>query len=389
MVGQNLDRRPHQFDYALVGGGLQNGLLALAIAEHQPNARVFLVDPAERLGSGHTWSFHQSDVAAADERFVEPLVQYRSSSHEVRFEGFSRELSGAYQTVTAERLDEVVKACFAEHAGFELRLGRTAREVSAHHVDLDDGERVSATLVVDARGPSALNAQVAGYQKFVGLELEWPEAHGIDKARLMDASVRQLDGFRFMYVLPFGERRALFEDTYFSDGPDLDPTELRARILDYVGSQGLGTPRVLREERGVLPLPRRLEFARGVSPLRAGYAGGFLHPTTGYSFPVALRLASFLAKRSAEAALGPDFHRFVAEHARQARFAQLLNRLLFQAFEDESRSHVFERFYRLPEPIIARFYALTTTPLDRTRILCGRPPRGISLKRAFFGGPHP
>jgi lycopene beta-cyclase len=45
-----------------------------------------------------------------------------------------------------------------------------------------------------------------------------------------------------------------------------------------------------------------------------------------------------------------------------------------------------ERFYELPEPSIARFYALSTTAFDRARSLCGRPPRGLSLGRALTEG---
>jgi lycopene beta-cyclase len=42
---------------------------------------------------------------------------------------------------------------------------------------------------------------------------------------------------------------------------------------------------------------------------------------------------------------------------------------------------VFARFYRLPEPLIERFYAGRSTFGDRARILCGRPP--LPLTRAL------
>ncbi|HEX2677793.1 MAG TPA: lycopene cyclase family protein, partial [Polyangiales bacterium] len=72
-------------------------------------------------------------------------------------------------------------------------------------------------------------------------------------------------------------------------------------------------------------------------------------------------------------------------HHRQARFARQLNRLLFTCFAPRDMRHVFERFYRLPPDLIERFYALRLTPLDRARILLGRPPRGFSLTHAFSG----
>ncbi len=389
MVGQSLDNETAACDYLLVGAGLSNCLLALALARFAPRARVVLVDRVESIGARHTWSFHASDAHASDLDWLTPLVAHRSNGHEVRFERYSRVLEGAYCTVTGDRLRQEVERCFRTHPNFELLLGQGVVEVGDAHAVLANGQRIRAALVIDARGPEFIDADISGYQKFVGLELEWERPHGIERALLMDAEVEQLDGFRFMYVLPFGPTRALVEDTYFSDTATLDVPLLRERIFSYVRAQGLSSPRSVREETGVLPLPRRVRLGATRSPLRTGYAGGFLHPTTGYSFPVAARLASFIARRPPDALFGADFDRFLREHARQLRFGELLNRLLFQAFEPERRSGVFERFYRLPEATIARFYALETTPLDRTKILCGRPPRGLSLKRALLGGLHP
>lgn len=389
MVSQTLNSWPLEVDYLLVGAGLSNCLLALCLAKRTPGVRVALVDRATSIGDQHTWSFHETDTAERERDWLSPLVAHRSRGHEVRFERFSRVLEGDYCTVTGERLRHVVERCFAERTGFHLLLGDAVAEVGARGAELASGRRIAAALVVDARGPEFLDAQISGYQKFVGLELAWEEPHGIERAVLMDAEVEQLDGFRFLYVLPFGPNRALFEDTYFSDDAGLDRAVLRQRILSYVSGLGMRSPRVVREEVGVLPLPKKVRLAAAESPLRTGYAGGFLHPTTGYSFPVATRLASFIAERPPERLFGAEFERFLRDHARQLRFAELLNRLLFQAFEPEQRRAVFERFYRLPEPSVARFYALQTTPLDRTKILCGRPPRGLSLKRALFGGLQP
>jgi lycopene beta-cyclase len=60
--------------------------------------------------------------------------------------------------------------------------------------------------------------------------------------------------------------------------------------------------------------------------------------------------------------------------------------MLFGAFAPQERYHVLERFYRLPESTIRRFYALETLAMDRARILCGRPPRGFSLRRLLASG---
>jgi len=204
---------------------------------------------------------------------------------------------------------------------------------------------------------------------------------------LKDATVPQTDGFRFFYVLPLSERRVLNEDTYFSDDAALDAEVLRSEIERYAVAKGFEIRSVLRQEQGVLPLPLRSFGGRADAPIAAGYAGGFFHPATGYSFPVALRLALALAGTDdGERAAG--FERFLSEHRTQFRFAAFLNRLLFTAFRPETRWNALARFYRLPVGVIRRFYALETTLPDRARIVCGRPPRGLSIptfleKRAF------
>jgi lycopene beta-cyclase len=67
----------------------------------------------------------------------------------------------------------------------------------------------------------------------------------------------------------------------------------------------------------------------------------------------------------------------------QAAFLHVLNRMLFGAMIPTSRWTVFERFYRLPEETITRFYSMELTNLDRMRLVVGRPPAGLSLRAAL------
>jgi len=178
----------------------------------------------------------------------------------------------------------------------------------------------------------------------------------------------------------------LIEDTYYSDTAAIDAEALRQRVLEYAKRSGIQVREVLRQEHGVLPLPEVLPATPVASgPWLAGYAAGLFHPTTGYSLPVAVRLASCLAQSEPAQAQG-DYGAFCQRQRGQARYCTLLNRLLFRAFAPDERYHVLEHFYRLPEPTIRRFYALELSPADRARILCGRPPDGFSLRRWLAGG---
>ena len=66
-----------QADYVLVGGGLQNGLVALAVAAHQPAARIAMIERGEAPGGNHTWCFHAGDLAPAMQAWIDPLVVAR------------------------------------------------------------------------------------------------------------------------------------------------------------------------------------------------------------------------------------------------------------------------------------------------------------------------
>ena len=363
-------------DYAIAGGGLAGTLLALAIRARQPGARLALVERGPALGGNHLWSFHSADVPEEARTLVEPLVVRRWPAYRVAFPDGERTLALPYASISSERLDAVARAALGEAV---LSSARVAR-ISAAELQLDDGRLLRARRVIDARGPLSLEARGAmAFQKFAGVELRVEKAPELPT--LMDACVEQRDGFRFVYVLPLAPDRVLVEDTRFSISPALDVAQVEADALAYAAEHGLAGE-VVRREHGVLPLPLDgLAAPSGI--LRAGYGGAFFHPTTGYSFPAALRLALHVAARPPEEALDADFLRLVSELRGQQRFCLLLNRLLYRAVPEADRWRVMARFYQLPEETIARFYALQLTPADRARIVCGRPPHGVSLRAAF------
>jgi lycopene beta-cyclase len=279
-------------------------------------------------------------------------------------------------------LAAALESAAAESDGPCLRLGAEVTEVGRTHVALADGTQLRAKLVLDARGPESAPGAAGGYQKFVGVELLVAPGHGLREPMLMDACVRQSDGFRFIYTLPLAEERVLVEDTFFSDGPALNDAAIEQDLLAYASTLGLTVRGVVRRERGVLPLP----FARPLlgparSPIRIGYGGGLFHPLTGYSFPMAARVALALTQVDLSEVEHPALARCFAQVDSQLGFLCFLTRTLFHWFAPEDRYAVLEHFHRLPESLIARFYAGELTPLDRLRMFMGLPPRGLRLFR--------
>ncbi len=374
--------RVARFDIVLVGGGLQNGLIALAVLQARPDLCIAMVERADAVGGNHTWCFHAGDVPAELARVVDAITAYRWDGYAVRFPGRERILREPYAGTCSPVLAAALAEVFRRAPGSALRCGVAARAVLADRVELETGEVLTADLIVDARGPQCYRGgdRGAGYQKFVGVELALAAPHGLARPIVMDATVPQVGGFRFFYVLPLAADRVLVEDTRFSREPALDGARLERDCLQFAAAAGLAVARVVRTERGVLAMPWAGRAEAPSRPLRAGYQGGWFHPATGYSFPIAARLASFIAARRPSQVIGGELRALWRVQQRQIRFCHLLNRLVFQWFAEGDAWHAFDRFYRLPAPLIRRFYALETSAADRARILLGRPPRGFSLR---------
>lgn len=371
-------------EFVLVGGGLQNSLIALALLHRRPDARFALLERDALLGGNHTWCFHEADLPESMTEVVRPLVVHRWTGYDVYFDDKQFGIEDGYSAITSESLHAVVSRAFDAAPHAELRLESNVRDLSAERAITDAGEHFDAELIIDARGPHSLAAD-AGYQKFFGLDLRVAAPHGLLRPTLMDARVDQRDGYRFMYVLPLDERSLMVEDTYFSNTSQLDETASERAILDYCQARNWKVESVTRQERGCLPMPWS---GRGPSPrpgevLAAGYVGGWYHPGTGYSFPVAARLADHVATHGAAGTLGPTLQAMAKEQSKQMRFCRLLNNLMFRWYPPNRRHSIFKRFYGLPVELIRRFYALRLNFSDRWRLLLGRPPAGLSFGYRF------
>ncbi len=120
---------------------------------------------------------------------------------------------------------------------------------------------------------------------------------------------------------------------------------------------------------------------------QAGMRAALFHPTTGYSLPEAVRVANlvFAAWPCDSATLAARLRTHALARHRRQGFYRLLNRMLFRAAEPDKRHLVLQRFYRLPRPLIERFYAGETHWGDIVRILVGKPPVPIHRALACLG----
>jgi len=369
-----------------VGGGLSGGLIAAALALHRPELSIQLIETGPQLGGNHRWSWFASDLSP---EATELMGHFRKvewdGGYDVGFPAHIRRLHTPYRSLSSDDFDDGLRRLVVEQA---ICTGRPVIDLEARKVVLEGGLETHARAVIDCRGMEATEHLTGGWQLFMGRHVRTRHAHGVERPVIMDATVAQLGGYRFVYVLPLGSHDIFVEDTYYADSPELDRSALSGRIDAYC-AQHSWTGDIIGSETGVLPVITGGNFARFQAQLRvdgvsrAGARGGFVHPLTSYTLPQAAEIALAVA-RDADLP-GEQLAAMLEARARthwgKTRFYRRLGAMLFGAARPQLRYRMFERFYRMPEGLIERFYACRSTRLDRMRILCGKPP--VPLGRAL------
>ncbi|MEE9432897.1 MAG: lycopene beta-cyclase CrtY [Sphingorhabdus sp.] len=372
-------------DVAIVGGGLSGGLIALALAKSRPEMKVVLVEAQAKFGGNHYWSFFATDIAPDDRWLTAPLVTYGWSGYEVRFPGHERKLDTIYYTIESERLDEVLRAALPAES---LLTGCEVKSISPRLVVLKGGQRINAGGVIDARGAADLHHLECGWQKFTGQLLQLSHPHDQAKPVIMDATVAQHDGYRFVHILPFGMDKLFIEDTYYSDTPDLDERIMKQRIAEYARERGWNVEGILREEQGVLPVVMDGDldnyWASGSGRVaKAGARGGFFHGVTSYVLPDAVRCAVFISQLDDLDGdrLNVTMRRRADRHWKEQSLLRKLNRTMIRNGNPDERYKIFERLFALSPELIERFFAGVSSVADKARILSGKPP--VSVGKAI------
>ncbi len=363
-------------DIAIVGGGLAGGLTAYALSVKRPDLSVRLIDPSATFGGNHVWSFFTSDILADDWWIVEPFIDHKWDRYETRFPAHTRRFDSPFNSIRSQNYDRHLRAVLPNI----VPVKGEAVEVSQTSVYLSDQRNISAGGVFDGRGVADLDHLDFGWQKFVGQEFRTATPHGLTHPIVMDATVDQIDGYRFVYALPFADDRIFIEDTYYSDGPEIDRDVMATRIKAYAAAQGWELAELIHQEMGALPVTMGGDFnaywRSGGEAAKIGVRAALFHGTTGFSLPDAVRTASLIAKLDdlSGPAIATAIREFAEARWNKGSFYRLLDRMLFRAATPATRRNVLQRFYGLAPSLIQRFYAGNTTFLDKARILSGKPP---------------
>ena len=283
------------YDYVLVGGGAAGLSLAYHLAQEPRLAgkRVLLIEPEAKDQNDRTWSYWADAPGPFD-----GLAAGEWGKIAFRSPGFERVLDlGQYCYRTIRGLDfyQFVHRALAQRpAQFAIVRGRASQlenTPAGVRVRTEAGEEFTARYAFDSR-PPRIEPQPDKYryqlQHFVGWEIETTrDVFNPSVVEFMDFRGAQHHEARFIYVLPFGPRRALVEYTLFS-AHSLAKAEYEKHIIDYLhNTLGLAAAdyRITTEEVGAIPMTDHPLPARvGPHIINLGTRAGRAKPSTGYAF---------------------------------------------------------------------------------------------------------
>jgi len=222
--------------------------------------------------------------------------------HPRAWAGGEHRLERTYVVLDTPRLQDAL-----DLRGVDVR-DATVLDADARRVRTGTGEVVEADLVLDARGSRVSTDRAA--QTAYGLVLpheraapaggpwfmDWRDDWGGEEGADPDAPPS------FLYAVPLDERTTLLEETCLVGRPALGLGELQRRLERRLAARGVvldGTERVERVRFSVEPDPRASRPARQAPldrPVALGARAGLMHPATGYSVALALRLAEDVAQ---------------------------------------------------------------------------------------------
>jgi lycopene beta-cyclase len=275
----------HDFDVAILGGGLAGLSLAMRLTEPRfAGLRLLVVEPRETYRRDRTWSYWTvrphpfADCVAmswpdwAVTAGAKPIVRAAAGLR--------------YESIHADALYARALARLRATPDVTLKLGCMASaEEDDDAVRIRCGAQIlRAPVAFDTRPPAGFRRQGLT-QLFGGQEIE-TETPVFDPgtAMLMDFRCEQSGAAHFTYVLPSTTRRALVEDTWFA-GPGFQPPDHRGAIRHYMRTRyGISQYRVVFEEHGALPMDPAFRPRTGRRLLPFGTAGGATRPSTGYAF---------------------------------------------------------------------------------------------------------
>ncbi|MGB3632852.1 MAG: lycopene cyclase family protein [Rubrobacteraceae bacterium] len=384
VVPENLKLNPLEngyYEYVILGAGCAGLSLCRYLLEQGATEPILILDQKSEFADDRTWCFWDVEPTPfshlANKQWGSWAIHAAGDIVEQKTERYP------YQCLTAADFYRSVLEKISHHKNVTLQLGEPVESCKEHEGETfiqTTQNTYTARYVFDGRGlppnsPMFEEARIKAVwvpQKFVGLRIRSREpVFDPERCTLMDFSVSQERGLRFVYVLPFSEREALVENVYLSEAK-ISVDEYRDELESYLSVVYGIFPDdyvVDGEERGYIPMtdyafPRKF----GERTYSIGMLGGESRPSTGYTF---LRIQRYCRALAENVVAGRE----PPQRVEAARY-KLLDKIFLRFMKEhpEKCPGVYRRMFTgLPADTLVRFLTEKSTLLEDLRLVLAMP----------------
>ena len=279
--------KEQKYDYVIIGGGLAGMQLALAFAESIffEDKSIAIIEPSDKIKQENSWSFWEDGIGMWEEIIYH---QWELGLFKTKEKTFKLNLGTFfYKTVRSED--------FFKYAKESIKLSTNIVWIK-DRVKKVDGEFVigelltyQASIIFDSRVTADYKndkKSITIQQHFKGWVIETNEPTFDDSTfTMMDYSLAHKNDCFFTYVLPFSEKKALIEATFFTK--DLVDDDVYTKLLkDYISTQlNITDFKIIEKEGGNIPMSTFPFWEENSDNyLKIGTGGGWVKASSGYSF---------------------------------------------------------------------------------------------------------
>ena len=283
-----------KFDVLIVGGGLSGLLLGYFLKKHRPDLTLKILEKRTHYTHDRHWAFWLNKKENFE---FSDLLQKTYGTWQVNDKNISSDMYN-YAVINSGKFYASMTQTLKEHIVFSAE----PQDIRKDKVIMNSGETLWAEKVFSSIPEKHPTVKSGLWQKFYGWHVQTENpVFTAEKAVIMDFFSRQsssnyADAFGFNYILPFSNHEALIEPTVFSTTGAENKSYFENARDDYLKNMGAGNVNIRHQESASLPMAvmPAMKNPDGATPI--GAAGGWLRPSTGYSFVTAVKLAEKIAR---------------------------------------------------------------------------------------------
>jgi lycopene beta-cyclase len=277
-----------RYFYVIIGGGLAGLQLARQLSRDVffKGKKIAIIDSDFSMPV-KTWCFWEKGKGKWDDLLTKSWDKGKFISSE---ENIDLQLSPyTYKMIKAKDYHQKLQDEIEESGDIEFITDEIQKIDPVTMKAKGQKKSYGATHFFDSRvDPSYLESKkyTTIFQHFKGWEVETEKAvFTPDSFTMMDYRIKYPDATAFTYILPFTEKKALVEYTFFS--PFLTEDKVYDEMLQQYFEKILKTKdfKIKSTETGVIPMTDfPFDKANTEQITKIGTGGGWVKPSTGYSF---------------------------------------------------------------------------------------------------------